>query len=184
MSEGVFAIAGVILGGLLGWVGEYIRWNLSRRHRAHYLAVRIVISLDRFVGRCATAAFMDYDDREVFSAARPEKLVLPEDVDWQSVTPEIAYRILELPQKEKEANEKGIFYWDATGEADVAHSAEIEGYVKVGLDAAEIAAQLRKKYRLPDRPKGDWDPVVKLQERWKAIEKREARIANEEESNA
>lgn len=173
MSEGVFAIVGVILGGLFGWVGEYIRWNLSRRDRAHYLAVRIVISLDRFVDRCATAASINYEDREVFSAARPEKLVLPDDVDWQSVTPEIAYRILELPQKEKEANEKGIFYWDATGEADVAQSAEIEGYVKVGLDAAKIATQLRKRYRLPERPQKDWEPTVKLQEQWNRIVEKE-----------
>ena len=163
MSEGLYAIVGVLIGGVLGWAGEYIRYRYTTRQRATYAAIRSVIALDRYVSKCAlslTESDPDYpDDQDPDDNWNlPEKVVIPEDVDWSSLSSDLAYRILVIPQRDAEAREGVNFTYGVAGGAAAKQILD-EYFEEIGLDAAKCAVKLRKNFRLREHRYDKWNPV-------------------------
>lgn len=44
-------------------------------------------------------------------------------------------------------------------------------YVPLGIEAADLARELRRRYHLPEKTTGDWDPVEFLRARGERITK-------------
>lgn len=162
VREGMFAIYGVVAGVALTWVGEFIRLGFERNRRARYLAIRSVIALDTFVGKCAEALTSDPEvppntnPDDVFDM--PDTFQIPGDVDWTSISHDLAYRILSIPQRDTEAREAVSFIFRVADGAQASDTRD-EYYIALGLDAANIANDLRNKYNLVKAAAGKWDPV-------------------------
>lgn len=180
MSEAWFAIGGVFLGGRLGWIGKYIRHRYTASQRAKYLAVRVIIALDRYVEKCA-ASLTEHDpdfpdDRNPdLNWNLPEKPTLPTDVDWTTLPVDLTYRVLEIPQRDAEAREAVIYAVDVA-DGDAGKNTMDEYFEKIALDAAACAIQLRSNYGLPQREYGDWNPEKIIKSYRKARLERLAQI--------
>lgn len=176
-SEGMVAIVGVIVGAILGWVGQYIHTRIERNRRARYLALRSSIALDAFVGSCATA--LSYDPPEcppntdpADNFDLPDKFQIPDDVDWTSVPLSLSRRILEIPYADASAHETVAFYW-RVADGSQAREARDEEFLKLGLNAVKIAAELRRSYKLEEAPIGKWHPPKVLED---LVQKRTERL--------
>jgi hypothetical protein len=184
MSEGVIAIVATIVGAFLAFFGDSWRENRTKKRRATYLAIRTAIALDSFVESCASALSNNddaynqrvYEDPSI-SFDMPEKFQIPDDVDWTSVDLDIAYKILEIPKRDKEARAFIEFVLDVGGDG---RDARDERFLGIALDAAALAKELRCLYPIPAIPPKegtkDWDPVRVLQKKQRARTLRQERM--------
>ena len=165
---GMFAIYGVVIGSLMSGGVAIFHGFLNRQRAAKFLAVVIVIALDRYVANCASALVntpLDFDHErdpdDQFNM--PDRLVLPEEPDWTSIPADLAHKILELPQRDAQAHEAvGTIWHLADGSA--ARSTRDDEFTRLAIEASEIARDLRTRYGLPARPHADWDPVSEIKQ--------------------
>jgi hypothetical protein len=168
MSEGLFGLAGVIIGALVTWAqGAYDR-RKQRKLDAQYLAIRVVCILDKYVADCAAACgdavVVDDEGRTFPAMPTPALLNYPEDVDWRVVEPNLMYGILSLPRDIAFAGE----YLDSIMEDTIGPDidpylhARTEKYGALGLQAAALALKLRGTYSIPATKHPDWDPVAHI----------------------
>lgn len=102
------AVCCVVLGWGLATIAISVRTaRLGRRaseYEARLLAVRTVIALDDFVGACYAAAndspeFNPSDPGDFIFRMDDPELVLPADIDWTVLSPELADDILWMPYR-------------------------------------------------------------------------------------
>ncbi|WP_374765255.1 hypothetical protein [Yunchengibacter salinarum] len=165
-NEGMFAIFGVVVGVVLTWLGEFIRQRCATKRRANYLAIRAVIALDAYVGTCAAelesdSPFSDHNNNPDDNFDLPGKFQIPDDVDWTSVSPAVAQRILEIPQRDAEARAAVSFIWRMADGGAACHTRD-EHFLEIAHDAAQIADDLRSCYSLVKAPPTEWDPITVL----------------------
>ena len=179
-SEGLFALLSAIVGGALTVSGDWIRnWN-DRKRRAQYLAIRCIIALDAFVGNCASAltnnpeAPPGTNPDDVFDM--PDRFQIPDDVDWTSISHSLSHRILSIPQRDSAAREAVRFI---LGVADgyAACESRNDDFIKLSLDSAAIAAELRRLYRIRNSEIKGWNPVKILNDLKNARLKDDEKIA-------
>ena len=187
-NEGMFAIYGVVVGVVLTWLGEFVRQRRTIKRRANYLAIRAVIALDAYVGKCAAALasdppFPDPNSNPDDNFELPEKFQIPDDVDWTSVSPAVAQRILEIPQRDAEAREAVSFIWQVA-DGGAARDTRDEQFLEIAHDAGHIAAELRRCYSLVKAPPTEWDPVKVIQDLKKKRTKIPAARTDAQESEA
>ncbi|WP_146260151.1 hypothetical protein [Rhizobium tubonense] len=109
----------IVIGALIGAVGIAVgqllprltAWSASARSRgsvrkqnARALAMRVVLALDDLVGGCHSAAidapeFNPGDPGDFVLHTDNPKLILPRDVDWSCLTPELMEDILWMPNR-------------------------------------------------------------------------------------
>jgi hypothetical protein len=184
-NEGMFAIYGVIVGVCLTWIGEAIKQRNSIARRANYAAIRAVIALDAYVGHCAYALNwedpeppVDRDPDEFYKM--PDKFQMPDDVDWTSVPPELAQRVLEIPHRDSEARQSITFYARDLGERSFARDERDKEFLEIAHDAIEIATELRRRYSVAETTRR-WNANQILDDLRKEREKRLAAQAGWQE---
>ncbi len=162
LSDGV---VGGCIGAGLTWIAQASITRNERKRRALYLSIRSVIALDAFVSSCASAMTSDpepepgQDPDNYFDL--PDQPMLPDDVDWTSISHDIAYRTLIIPQRDAEAKE-AVKCICGVADGLAAKETRDEYYIPLGLEAANIAGELRTKFSLTGRETGRWDPVAEL----------------------
>ena len=186
MSESVVPSLISAASGLLGvFVGTAVPWLkeiFSERKHAHYLAIRVVLVLDKFVEGCVDVAYddgLDDKDRDLrYRVKEPNYPSFPEDIDWRSVKHDLMYRALSIPRDLEIAKgyisaSDDINNWEGIEERQYQ-------YISLGLAAAKLARDLRKTYGIPDQDQRNL--VNELQEMKKDFDKkRKARESLHEE---
>lgn len=185
LKDGMFALYGVIVGALLTWLGEYFRQGFDRERRAQYLAVRVVIALDTFLQSCAVKLtynpeLPDYADPDA-QWYMPDVFQVPADLDWTSISPDLAYRILQIPNDDQTIREQIDAVYEMV-DGYVARDVWQANYVSLALRVSNIANELRKKYKLSARPHTEWDPVEEIKGLNAKLEKRSQKTVVKRES--
>ena len=155
--------------------------DAERERHARYLAIRVVCTLDPFASGCADVAGDDGiptpPEGEYEAGVAIPRLVLPDDVDWRSVDPELMYRILGLPSEIAVADQSISFVGSEISSPPDHYEYFSERSIKygrLGLTALKLADDLRKRYGIPARDYGDWNPRESLETRLAKIEKDKA----------
>lgn len=177
MSEAVAALVGAIVGSVIVVVREWLASSADSRKRAKYLAVRVVITLDRFVDQCAVVSLDDgylegNRDEATANTEAPSPISFPVDVDWRSIDHQLAYDLLSLDNRLHDAQQAINAAADYASPPDYSEYYETRRYryALLGLEAARLARILRDTHDLPRRTFGEWNPESKLQETQKEIE--------------
>jgi hypothetical protein len=176
MEAAIFGLLGVALGAVLTLFREW--WFQSRKDRkdAEYLAVVVSCALDTYAARCADVVADDglsygQPDEDGYHRVQVDAPVFTPDtlnVEWKSLPAKLMYRILDLPNQATEASHKvdGAFEYAATppdfGEGFEERHMQ---YASLGLQAAELAKELRKRTGLPQRAYDQWNPIEFMSER-------------------
>ncbi|MFB2533063.1 hypothetical protein ACEYYA_12915 [Paracoccus sp. p3-h83] len=177
MSEAVAALVGAIVGSGIVVLREWLAGKVDGRKRARYLAIRVVITLDRFVDECAIVSLDNghlegFREEATATTKDPSPIDFPEDVDWRSIDHQMAYDLLSLDNKLHDARQAINAAADFSSPPDYDEYFETRRYryALLGLEAARLARILRDTHDLPRRTFGEWNPEIKLQENRKEIE--------------
>jgi hypothetical protein len=152
------------------------RRDEQERH-AHYLGIRVVCRLDPFVIECCDfVSDSGVEDAEGITHAQlsPPKLELPEDVDWKSISVDLMYRILSLPNDLESARRSIEFVGnEIAGPPDYEEYYEEKAieFGQLGLTTITLCDDIRKAYGIPQRQYENWHPKELLE---KAIAKARA----------
>lgn len=136
---------------------------------ARYLAIRVICVLDPFISRCCEVVDDDgEDDRDGITHTRVEdpRLSLPDDVDWKSISPDLMYHVLSLPNELEIAEQTASFIAkEVAGPPDYgeAFGERISQYGQLGLKAFALAAAFRRTYEISERDFGNRNPKDRLQ---------------------
>ncbi len=154
--EILIGFGGVVLGAILTQARESWARHRSKKQRASYLAVRIVPVLENFFYNCLSVVEdRKYKDEQGY--LRPT-IPCPSinfdsiDVDWQALPFGLMYDIITFPLLVDEANN----IIDSVAEniaippdyAEYFEELEIQ-YSELGLNAINLAATLRHRYKFP-----------------------------------
>lgn len=184
MNDAVIGFAGVLV-GIMATIGKDVvsHW-IGKRNAGRYAAVRIVCILDQYVEKCVEVAADDgtsegrpagrtSSGEEYYSAQidSPEPPAFPEDIDWTSISPDLMYRVLALPNLavETERFVRGASEHSCPPDYAEFFQARWEGYAALGLETIEIIAALRRTFGLP-KPSiaignPDWDAARFLRQK-------------------
>ena len=173
MNEAIFGFLGVLIGACIPWVREEFNERRLRKRHAMYLAARVVCVLDEYVEKCVEvvaddgtimgqAAVRDENGQESYEpqVPLPDAPDYPDDVDWKSINSNLMYRLLALPNTARETDR----YISACSEhafppdyEDI-FEARGTGYATLGLEALQLAKELRKTIKMPQKNYGKWNP--------------------------
>lgn len=185
-SQVIWGLLGVIVGSVLATIKDLtLDWWHQRRNK-RYAAVRIVSLLDVFIDRCRDVAtdegeeqFQAHGHGTIQPTVRaPECPDFPDDIVWNSLNPQLVYRIMALPallSETQAAASYALAYASPPDGADFIQQRRY-GFAKLGLLTLEIANDLRKAAKLAARLAEDaeWSSAVKLPQVIKSIEENRA----------
>lgn len=175
MSEGLTVLAAVVLGAVLTSAQVFWTNHRGRKKKAAYLAVLVSATFDRFVDGCVAVIGDDgllqgqrHPDGQLYSQVdHPELDFQSLNVEWQSLSTDLMYEILNFENRVESANKKidSVRYY-------VAHAPDYEEYYEerqyqfatLGIDAANLAERLCEKYDFPRRDYEDWNPIEYMEE--------------------
>ena len=184
MSEAAFGFAGVIVGSIITITKDVWVSFISRRREGSYSAIRLICILEEYADKCISVVCDDgtshgqpagrtergelYYDPQVACPTPPD---FPKDISWRSLPAPLAHRVLALPNKARStdqhilANSEHAFPPDYEEVFDTRQ----KGYAQLGLDALEIADDLRKKFSISVKSRAnlnsDWDPYTFLRKK-------------------
>ena len=177
MSEAVAALVGAIVGSCIVVLREWLSSKVDSRKRGKYLAIRVVITLDRFVDQCAIVSLDDghlegFREEATATTEDPSPIDFPEDVDWRSIDHQMAYDLLSLDNKLYDARQaiNAAADYASAPDYDEYYETRRYRYALLGLEAARLARILRDTHDLPRRTFGEWNPEIKLEETREEIE--------------
>ncbi len=160
-------LIGVIVGGVLATWREWWMEKRNRKKDATFLAIRIVCILDDFVKCCAAVAKDDgFYYGQSNSYAEPKIEVQTPDLDfeslsvnWNSIPPNLMYKVLSLPNKIKDEKQSLYDLSRHFSDADFIDERRLR-YANLGLEAQSITEQFRKKYHIiKQKFQEHWDPI-------------------------
>lgn len=184
MIEAIFGLVGVLIGSTITVLKDWLTSYRERRSDASYSAIRLISILEAYSDRCIDVVQDDgtiyglpagrtQDGEEYLEAQEttPDPLDYPEDIGWRSLEEDLMHRIVALPNKARRTNR----YVGMTTEFasppyyEDYFDARQEGYARLGSEALEIVAELRRRYRISANSgihmTTEWDPVSFLRER-------------------
>ncbi len=173
-SSAFWGLIGVVVGSFLSTAKDLLLdWRNQSRVRT-YAAIRIVCLLDVFIERCLNVA-QDEGDWQEPSHGQPERVFLakttdpptfPPDIDWKSLDPALAYKILRFPSEVDDANRSIAFTFDMDGPPNYSEGFEERQfrYAELGLTALALTGKLRRKYACmsPAHEAEEWSPASRL----------------------
>ncbi|WP_322866057.1 hypothetical protein U5922_007530 [Aquicoccus sp. G2-2] len=184
MNEALIGLAGVLVGSFITVFKDLWTSHRERRKEGSYSAIRLISILEAYADRCIDVVQDDgtihgqpagrWDDGQEYAEAQeatPDPLDYPDEIGWRSLDEGLMHRIVALPNKARRTNRyigMSTEFASPPYYEDYFHARQ-EGYARLGADALEIAAELRRKYRISAnsgiRMTTEWDPVSFLRER-------------------
>ncbi len=146
---GSFAIIGVVIGGLMSHLNDHISNRRKKTERAKYLAARVILHLEDFIHETADCIFekeIDPEEGPYRNCKTPKIPNLP-SVDWGSISTNLAFEILSIPNRTKFAKSSVSGLWQVA-DIDTAIEERDQQFLQISLDAANIIAILAEKYSL------------------------------------
>lgn len=197
MIEAVIGLVGVIVGSAITVFKEsWTSWR-NRRRSGAYAAIRITCLLEEYADKCVDVVQDDgtaygrpagrtADGEEFYEVQvqRPDAPSFPDDIDWRSLDISLMHRILGLPNKARRTDR----YIDENSEhsfppfySEMFEARQL-GYAELGIEALQIAADLRMKYKIEANVvrigDSDWDAKKFLMARSKALEEKARNASN------
>lgn len=189
MLEALIGLAGVIVGSVITISREVWTSRHTRRQAGSYAAIRLICILEEYADKCIDVV---YDDGTAYGrparraesgegyceaqVSTPDPLDFPEDIDWRSMPEPLMHRILALPNKARSTDRHISASNEHASAPDYEEFFEPRqrGYAQLGLDALEIAENLREHFRISVRSRAnlntDWDPMTFLRRKASATE--------------
>ncbi|MDX2095796.1 MAG: hypothetical protein SFW64_07670 [Alphaproteobacteria bacterium] len=178
-----------LLGALIALGGTWLFNQHNTEKAARYLAIRVVCIFDKYLTDCVAVVKDDglsygqrtpegYLDPQVSSPGAP---LFPTDVDWKSIDHNLMYEILSFPSDVDAADESIAFTWRVIAsppDFDEYFEERAFHYAQFGLRAHELASRLRKKYNIPAKKYGDWNPITELEQEWDKLKRARAQREN------
>lgn len=189
-GNALFGLLGVIFGGIIACLREgWIAW-ITRRRNGSYAAIRITCILEEYAGKCIDVVeddgteygqpagrTEDGEEYHVVQVTAPPPPDYPDDVDWRSLDEQIMHRVLALPNQARRTdrfiaaaskNASPPFYEESSN-ARQFFNARQKGYADLGLEALEVANELKRQYDISTTgcivPNSDGDPEAFLRGR-------------------
>lgn len=184
--EAFFVLLGTTVGTLVTSTVPFIQsWYLNRKDRekhAHYLAIRVVIALRQYLYKCwlvtqddgLAQGQRDSDGCLVPQAKDPGPIVYPEDIDWKSIDPKLAYKLLSLQPSAESADRMisaAIEFGDGPPDyKDIFEERHLQ-YSMIGLKVLALENELCKANMIPKEDSlEDWNPSEAFQKTIQNIE--------------
>lgn len=184
MIEALIGLVGVIVGSVITITRE--SWTSWRAHRREgsYSAIRLIGMLEEYADRCIDVVYDDgtvggrpaartSDGQEYHEAqaTAPDPLNYPDDIGWRSLPEALMHRAIALPNKARSTNRhiQAASEWASPPDYQEVFEPRQKGYAQLGLDALEIARDLRMHFGISaesrDSLNPDWNPMDALRER-------------------
>jgi len=202
MIEAVIGLVGVVVGSVITISKDvWLSW-LERRREGSYSAIRLICILEEYADRCIDVVYDDgtvlglparrSDDGEYYREAQvttPVPLEYTNDISWRSIQKPLMHRALALSNKAR-STDRHIF--DANEHACPPDFTEVfeprqEGYAQLGLDALELADDLRKKFDISVKSRSelnsDWEPTAFLKATLSTFSQRRAEALKDISNN-
>ncbi len=183
MIEAIFGLVGVLVGSTITVLKDWLTSYRERRRNASYSAIRLISILEAYADRCIDVVQDDgaihgqpagrWDDGQEYLEAQeatPDPLDYPDDIGWRSLDEGLMHRIVALPNKARRTNRYIGMSTEFASPPNFedCFDARQEGYARLGADALEIAAELRRQYQISAnsgiRMTTEWDPASFLRE--------------------
>lgn len=155
MNELMSGLIGVGVGAVLTVFAQEVAHWLAKRRRRRALALLVCPVLDRFAADCQ-ATIDDDGERHTsgirhFSVPMPTGPEFPTGVDWTSIKPKLANRILSLPLATIRADQELGHLGDhvTPPEHEEAFVFRRRRCSKLQRDAVSLSSALRKRAKLP-----------------------------------
>ncbi len=163
MNDAVIGFVGVLVGVVATIGKDLVAYWIGRRNSGRYAAVRIVCILDQYVEKCVEVVGDDgttegrpagrTDSGEEYYSPQvdsPEPPAFPDNIDWTSISPDLMYRILSLPNIALGTERFVIAASEHSYPPDYEElfQARWEGYADLGLEALALVDALRRKFSL------------------------------------
>jgi len=140
---------------------ERIARGEEHERHARYLAIRVVCVLDAFVRDCAETVSgegeFDESTGEWSATTDIPRVAFPDDVDWKVVKPDHMYRALTLPNRVQDAEKIISQLAYVTGGGVELRMEQRRHFGKIGLDALQLAQDLRDSHGIPPLSPDSWD---------------------------
>ncbi|WP_155765384.1 hypothetical protein [Mesorhizobium erdmanii] len=134
----------------------------ERDRHATYVATRVVCMLDPFVLHCVDVIHDqgEYVDDELTPQVDAPELEFPADLDWKTLDAALMYRTLSLPNEIAVADSMIVAFAQHSGPPnwDEVREERRYQYGRVGLHALDLAADLRRRYKLDQPDFTRWNP--------------------------
>jgi hypothetical protein len=156
---------------MIGWFRDFRKERSEQVRSATYLALRVSVILEQFSLNCAHALdeIETHDSSGGTAGQKHRKLptleAFPTDLDWKSLAPRLASRVLTMQNELELAARQIRTVWDVTADEDAADEACGDAIGVSGFRAWDLAKNLRRDYRLPifDPKETWWDAVAALE---------------------
>ncbi len=184
MIEAIIGLLGVIVGSAITITKDSgTSWRADRREGS-YSAIRLIGMLEEYADRCLDVVYDDgtaegrpavrtKDGQEYHEAQvkTPDPLKYPDDIGWRSLPEALMHRTIALPNKARSTNRhiQASNEWATPPDFREFFGPRQMGYARLGLDALEIAGDLRAHFGISaesrDNLNPDWNPMNALRER-------------------
>lgn len=200
-GNALIGLIGVFVGGFLTIAKDTFSSFRERKEDGSYAAIRLICILQEYTDNCIDVVGDDgtaygqpagrtNNGEEYYKVqvSTPEPLSYPDDIVWRSLKAPLMHRILALPNMVRSTNR---LIMAASEHAfppgyDEVFEARQEGYAKIGIEALEIAHQLRSNFGVSvighAHPSTDWNPEKHLREKlaeFDALHKKRAQQVSE-----
>lgn len=171
MNEALIGFVGVIIGALTSWAQSWWLHKQDVNRNAQYLAIRVVNSLREYTYKCWLVAVDDGlyqgqpDSEGCLSpqAKDPGPIFYPDDIDWKSINPKLAYRLLSLPSKAESADRsisEAIEFCSGPPDYVEVFEERHMQYSLIGLEVISLEKELCKSFGLPqEKYLEEWNPA-------------------------
>ncbi|MGX1307077.1 hypothetical protein AB7M35_001797 [Amorphus suaedae] len=189
MSEALIGLIGVVVGSVIAISKDVWTSWLQRRREGSYSAIRLICILEDYASDCLDVVYDDgtaqgrpagctehgeeYHEEQV---STPQPPAFPDDIAWRSLPEELMHRTLALPNKAK-STDRHISACSEHADPpdyDDFFKPRREGYARLGLDALELANDLRRNFGISAKShtplNSDWDPIWYLEKKISAFE--------------
>lgn len=177
-------LAGVWFGASLAGRREEKRERQRIEKESSYLAILVMAHLDRLANDCVDVALDDgtsegrpagrNGDYHMATTSTPKFEPLALEVEWKVLPADLMYGILNLPYQIEQLDNRVSGIWEHDDPPDYTQTfwARRSGFARLGLEASDLAAQLRKHARLPAAPavEGEWNRDECMREQIDKIE--------------
>ena len=181
MEVALIGFLGVLFGVVVTVLKEWLFKRREEKQKGRYLAIRTSAVLDLFVYDCAHVVMDDGWSRGARNEhGYLEAQVMPPTLDfenlqgdWHVLPAQLAYRILVLPSRLDRANRyiRGAADFSDPPDFEEYFDARQTAYARLGMEASNLADDLRQFGRLPALEQPEWDPMDPIRRRLEDMEK-------------
>jgi hypothetical protein len=156
ISSGAWALIGVLIGGSISIFKDWLMDNVAKKRKAKYLAVRVSIKLDALLDALINVQYDNGLDEGRWPDSGEREIHYKNisfdlgdlDVSWQSITPDLAYSILNVTSTLKDAWLLISAAYETDGNSAFHEYKRV--YKQIGIDVYALRKEIAIKYKIPE----------------------------------